>query len=204
MRSWDIVLGMVTGNDGIAADWIVKLVIDGSTATVVTTNYLMNDGALANGEAHDALRTDLLRALILGQETDAAAEASVSSGSLTLAQPFPSAAPSPFLLSFAIVTSLDEATSRDRLIRLVGYRMLDDSVASIRWGLGLSKNNATDHVTVQIRSGRLEATASIGSTAAVDRRIAAKSLHGFIGRAVLVQKVGDAVATFEGPMEWKP
>jgi hypothetical protein len=137
-KSWDFVLGINNGRDQIAADWMVRISIDNNTATVRTTRWLTKDGVLVHGSHHDALREELLRAVALGRQTDGGSEADVSATSLTIRQPFQSAAPGPIDLDFSITTALDETASR-KLLDLIGYRVLDAPPAVIRWGLGLRK-----------------------------------------------------------------
>jgi len=202
-KTWEFALGMPAAGDAAAFDWVVKLAIDGSTATVATVNWLTKEDALVNAEHHDALRNELLRALALGELTDAAGEAEVSAASLAHAQPFAGAPPQPFDLSFAVVTSLDEAASRQCLGQL-GRRVVSDSPAGIRWGLGLPRNDRTDHVTFTFGPGRLDGTAQVGSAAPGERRIAAYALRSFIDRVLfLIKHAGDEAATYEGPADWE-
>jgi hypothetical protein len=66
------VLGINNGRDGETADWVVKLRIDGTTATVSISRWLIKDNVLVHGEHHDAVRNELLRALALGQSAEPA------------------------------------------------------------------------------------------------------------------------------------
>lgn len=202
-KSWDFVLGINNGRDGVAADWVVKLSINDATATVSTSRWLTKDDGLVHGEQHDAVRNELLRALALGQPTEPEGEADVSAASLKRSQPFREPAPAPAGFAFSIVTVLDEPTSRERL-ELSGYRILRRSPEAIRWGLGLPKNEATDYVEIRFHYGVLSAVAYVGSAHGGDRRIAARSLRQFIERALFLIRKKDQGATYKGPEDWRP
>lgn len=202
-KSWDLVLGINNGLDGVAADWVLKLRINDTTATVSTSKWLTKDDALVHGEHHDAVRSELLRALALGKPTEPEGEADVSAASLKYRQPFREPASAPLGFAFSIMTVLDESASRQRL-ELSGYRVLRKSPEAIRWGLGLPKNEATDYLEVRSHPGVLSAAAHVGSAQGGDRRIAAHALREFIKRALFLIRVKDHGATYEGPEEWRP
>lgn len=202
-RNWTFALGALRHESGIAADWIVTLAVGDTAARVATTNYLTKDDVLVNGEHHDALRTELLRAIALGGTSGATDEAEVSAASLKLPLRFEKPDPEPLDLSFAIVTALAEDTVRKRL-RLLGLRVVDDSTTSVRWGLGLPKHQAANHVTIAFTPGVLTGTAHISSTSSSSRRIAATDLLNLISRAHFLIHQVDKTATYHGPADWRP
>ncbi len=201
-RTWDFVLGVDNGREGIAADWAIRLTVT-KTATVATLRWLTNDGTLVHGAQHDALRQELLRALALGEQADRAGEEEISASSLKAALPFPAASPEPFSLSFSLVTALDEDTIRKRLT-LLGYRGIDDSASGLRWGLGLPRHDQADHVTLTPGPGALAGRADVGSPGGPGRRLAARALRKFISRAAFLIGSADESVRYEGPEEWRP
>lgn len=203
LQTWIFALGVVKSDGSLACDWIVTLRLADSTSTVQTTKWLVKDDVLANGQHHDALRNELLRTLAHATPTDPQSEADVGALSLKLAQPFSDAPPEPFEVSFAVVTSMDEPTCRNAL-RNLGHRVLEDADGAIRWGIGLPKNDAEDHVTLNFLPGRLEAHARIMSTVPTERRIAAYALHQLIARMIfLIKHYGDEAAHYQGPADWE-
>lgn len=202
-KSWDFVLGADDGRENIAADWSVQLKVHADEATVSTHRYLTKDDVLVHGEHHDALREELLRALALGRQSEAGSEAEVSAASLKIGVLFHAPAPAPLTVTFSIVTALDEAASRKRL-GLSGYRVVNDSSAGVWWGLGLPRNQESDHVGINFAPGELRGTAQVASPMPGGRRIAVHSLRNFVSRALFLIKGVDDQATYKGPEELRP
>lgn len=202
-KAWDFLLGINNGADGIAADWAVRLTVNGATATVQTLRWLTKDDVLVHGSHHDALREELLRGLALGQQAESGSEDEVSASSLKVALPFDTAPPEPFDLAFSLLTTSDEGTIRKRLA-LLGFRVLDDSASALRWGLGLPRNQETDYVGLTFGPGALAGTARVGSADGTGRRIAAQALREFISRVQFLLGSEDENVSYAGPPEWKP
>jgi hypothetical protein len=203
-KTWNFILGVTKVPDGIAADWLVTMKInDDQSVTVSTPQYLTKDGVLVHGEHHDALRAELLRALALGQLTDADSEAQMSAASLKIRQNFESAGPDRSSVSFRYSTSLSSEEARGRL-RIVGMRVLQATPESFRWGLGLPKDSGENYATATIAPGTIEVEAQIEAETAVSRRMAASDLRFLTARIRLCLRTKDEAAQYHGPSEFAP
>jgi hypothetical protein len=202
---WTLVVGAAMADGSIAADWTVELAVDtgAGTTTVATTQWLTTDGALAQGDFHDSLRNELLRALALGRPTENGSESATSAASLAIPQAFEQDPPGPFALDFHLTTALDETAVREQL-RLVGHRTLDTSGPLLRWSLGVPANQDRDHVSIATAPGRLDVRARVESARPTERRIAAQALRNFVRRAYVVISNRDDSAQYHGPREWQP
>jgi hypothetical protein len=202
-RSWDFVLGADNGRESIAADWSVQLSVGAEGARVATRRYLTKDDVLVHGEHHDALRDELLRAIALGRASEDGSEADITAASLRAGVTFQTPAPAPLTATFSIVTALDEAAGRQRL-RLMGHRVVEDSPAGLRWGLGPAKNQASDYVGITFGPGELRGSAEVSSWGSGDRRIAVHALRKFVSRALFLVHGADDQAAYKGPQELQP
>ena len=203
-RTWNLILG-VTQEGSVAADWSVRLETDtaGHTCAVRTTHWRTLDGALVNGDHHDLLRDELLRALALGRATEANGEAEVTATSLRQEQPFTSPPPDAFELAFSFNTALDEADARERL-GLVGHPVTSGGGDSITWSLGLPANGASDFATARFQPGQVSVAARVSAAVPAHRRIAAADLKGLIMRMRVCLKSKDENVTYQGAPEWAP
>jgi hypothetical protein len=202
-RTWSFVLGMEGTQGAVAKDWEVDLAIAPTEVGVATAGYVTRDDALVNGDHHDALRNELLRALGQGRAFDGdRGESDVSSASLAQPLVFTTPPTSETAVGFKLVCSLDEATAWEHL-RLLGYRVLPATQGGRRWGLGLPTNDDHDDVALDWTAVGLEGSARIGSQASGERRIAEAGLHAFISRAIFLLGRGGDQVTFEGDPQWK-
>jgi hypothetical protein len=204
MKSWRFTLGACRVPTGIAVDWLVELTIDGTeSATLRTTNWLTKDDTLVHGDHHDALRTELLRSLALGQTTEASAEADLSASSLKLVQTFERPGPDALEVSCLFSTTLDETTLGDRL-RLMGHRVVERTSSEVTYGLGLPKHHAADFAVAKLGSGGVEISGHVSSDTPMSRRMAAADLRALIARLQFLLKNKDENVSFSGPAEWAP
>jgi hypothetical protein len=203
-RTWRFILGVARVPEGIAADWLVELTInDDQSATVATTSWLTKDDELVHGAHHDALRTELLRALALGQMTDAGGEADVTATSLNLVQPFERPGPDAFELVCSYETSLAKSDARDR-IRLMGHPVIKDATTGVRHGLGLPKYFKNDFVDLTLRPGVVALSARVSSDTATSRRMSSADLRAYVKRLHFLLKNKDENVQYQGPAEWSP
>jgi hypothetical protein len=202
-KTWALILG-VTQEGSVVADWSVRLVTDtvGRTCTIRTTQWRRLDGALVNGDQHDLLRDDLLRALALGQVTEANGEAEMTTKSLGQEQPFAGPPPDAFDLAFAFTTALNEADTRNRL-GLLGHPVIGGDADSVAWSLGLPANRESDFAA-RFRPGQISVTAHVSASVPAHRRIAAADLKALIMRMHVCLKSKDENVGYQGPSEWKP
>jgi hypothetical protein len=174
-KRWVFVLGMGNGAGGIAADWVVELAIkDDRSVSVGTSRWLAKDGAPVQGGHHDALRTELLRAVGVGRLTEEAGEAEVTASSLRIAQRFETPARGPEQATFSYSTTLDVAVIRERL-QQAGLPVISSSPESITWGLGLPKHNGFDYASASLSAGSVSVDANVGSQSETARRISFRS-----------------------------
>jgi hypothetical protein len=197
---WKLTLG-VTGPTGeIATDWTVELTIQDDSAEIATSAYTTSDGTLVNGDLHDHLRMNLLRAVGLA-EAPLEVESNLSRESLTHPLTFTAAPTDPMELEFGIRTRLGEAESLQALTGM-GFRRPKGS--ENRWAIGLPAYDATDFVAMEVETGRLRLHAQIRSEAIPGRRVAARGLSAFISRSVFLLRRVDDSAQYEGPPDWRP
>lgn len=203
-KKWVFILGVSNGAGGIAADWVVELLIkDDRSVSIGTSRWLTKDGALVHGEHHDALRTELLRAVGVGRLTEEAGEAELTTSSLRLAQRFEASARGPQQAMFSYSTTLGVDDIRDRL-RLVGLRVTSASPDSITWGLGLPSHDGFDYACSTLSTGSVSVDANVGSQSPAARRMAHSELCYLAGRIRTCLRSMDATAEFHGPEELAP
>jgi hypothetical protein len=197
---WRFTLGVTEVRGGIAADWTIDLTIAGDQVNVATGRYLTRDDHLVHGDEHDALRTELLRALSLGS---APAEAEIDISATSIRMPINSSrsATDTSSVDFSIVTSLDATVSERRLGKL-GFRRIDEN--STRWAIGLPSNDETDYVTLTHGGGRLDFRGAIGSKSPAGRRFGEQGLRAFIDRALFLIRREDESAQYQGSSSWAP
>ena len=200
-REWNFILGINNGTGNIAADWSVKLQITDSAAQVSTPNYLTKDDVLVHGEQHDALRSELLRALSLGTIDDPGSETELGQASLGAPQEFASPTPAPAKIEFSLRTGLAPEAVWPHL-NLVGHRLLERNEQHATWGLGLPSNDGIDRASLHVEPGLLKGSAVIGSEGAFGRRVAKAGLLAFVGRALFLLGREDPDVRYEGPEEW--
>jgi hypothetical protein len=199
-RQWAFLLGVNDGSGNVACDWTVTLGIDGGTVTVSTGKYLTSDDVLVNGDQHDALRGELLRALALGERQHPEVERAVSEESLTASHSF-AAVIDPVTIDFQFATNLDPPAAWKHLERL-GHRMLDRDEDRGTWALGLPSCDDADRVTLLVSAGGISGHACIESDGGLSRRVAQAGLLSFIGRALFVLRRDDPDVRYIGPSEW--
>lgn len=199
-RHWRFTLGVTDVRGGIAADWTIDLTIAGNQVNVATGQYLTRDDQLVHGDEHDALRTELLRALSLGC-APTAAEMDISEASLQMPINFSRSATDTSSVDFSIVTSIDATVSERRLGKL-GFRRIDED--STKWAIGLPSNDEIDYVTLTHGGGRIDFRGSIGSNSPAGRRFGEHGLRAFIDRALFLIRLEDESAHYQGPSSWAP
>jgi hypothetical protein len=203
-KKWVFVLGVGNGAGGIAADWVVELAIgDDRSVSIGTSRWLTKDGALVHGDHHDALRTELLRAVGVGQLTEENGEAEVTASSLKIAQQFETPARGPEQSTFSYSTTLDLAAISERL-QQAGLPVTSSSPESITWALGLPKHNSFDYATATLSGGSVSVDANVGSQSETARRMAHSDLRYLIERIRLCLRSKDPTAEFHGPEELAP
>jgi hypothetical protein len=203
-KKWVFALGVSNGAGGIAADWVVELLIkEDRSVSVGTSRWLTKDGALVHGEHHDALRTELLRAVGVGRLTEEAGEAELTASSLRLAQRFEASAQGPQQARFSYSTTLDVAVIRERL-QQAGLPVTSASRESITWGLGLPKHNSFDYACATLSAGLVSVEANVGSQSETARRMAHSDLRFLVARIRTCLRSKEATAEFHGPEELAP